>query len=47
MQRLGLTPAVGFHVIHCTFGDDGSLVQFTPRWFKFFEGRAVDSNVKV
>lgn len=47
MQRLGLTPAVGFHIIHCVFGDDGSLVQFTPRWFKFFEGRAVDSNFKV
>lgn len=47
MQRLGLMPAVGFHIIHCVFGDDGSLVQFTPRWFKFFEGRAVDSNLKV
>jgi predicted phosphodiesterase len=47
LQRLGLMPAVGFHIIHCVFGDDGSLVQFTPRWFKFFEGRAVDSNLKV
>ena len=47
MQRLGLTPAVGFHVIHCVFGDDGSLVQFTPRWFKYYEGRALDSGTDV
>lgn len=43
MQRLGLQPAVGFHIIHCTFADDGSLVQFTPRWFQYFEGRTVEA----
>lgn len=41
LQRLGLMPAVGFHTIELTFGDDGSLVRFLPRWYKFHEGRVV------
>lgn len=41
LQRLGLMPAVGFHTLELTFGDDGSLVRFLPRWFKFHQGRVV------
>lgn len=41
MARLGLNPAVGFHILDMTFGDDGSLVQFQPRWYRFYEGRVV------
>ena len=41
LQRLGLMPSVGFHILELTFGDDGSLVRFVPRWFRFHEGRVV------
>jgi len=41
LERKGLTPAVGFHVLDLTFGDDGSVVQFLARWFRFWEGRIV------
>ena len=39
MQRLGLLPAVGFHLLEMTFGDDGSILQFMPRWMRFWQGR--------
>ena len=42
MLRRGLQPVVGFHIIHCRFADDGSLVEYTPRFFQFFEGREVE-----
>lgn len=41
MTRLGLQPAVGFHILHLTIGADGSLVRFVPEWFRFWEGRVV------
>lgn len=41
MQRLGLRPWVGFHILELTFGDDGSLVSSTARKFKFHEGRVI------
>jgi predicted phosphodiesterase len=41
MERLGLTPAVGFHIVDMTIGDDGSLVQWAPRWYPYWEGRHV------
>lgn len=41
MQRLGLQPAVGFHLLELRFGDDGSLVRCRPVWFKFHAGRVV------
>jgi predicted phosphodiesterase len=41
MERLALQPAVGFHVVRCTVGDDGSLVKFVPEWHRFYEGRVV------
>jgi predicted phosphodiesterase len=41
MERLGLQPAVGFHLLEMTLGDDGSLVQFSPRWFRVWEGRVI------
>lgn len=41
LQRLGLSPAVGFHILEVTFGADGSVVQFMPRWFRLWEGRVV------
>lgn len=37
--RLGLTPAVGFHIVEMTIGQDGSLVGWAPRWMPFYEGR--------
>lgn len=41
LERLGLTPAVGFWILTLTLGEDGSLVRFNPEWFRFFEGRVV------
>jgi hypothetical protein len=41
MQRLGLHPAVGFHIVECLIGGDGSVVSFMARWFHFYEGRVV------
>jgi hypothetical protein len=41
MQRLGLQPAVGFHLLELHVADDGSVVQFAPRWFPFYQGRVV------
>jgi len=41
MQRLGLHPAVGFHLLEVTVGPDGSVVQFLPRWMRFYQGRVV------
>lgn len=41
LKRLGLTPAVGFHVLHMTIGPDGSLVRFMPEWIPFYEGRVL------
>lgn len=40
--RLGMgEPAVGFHTIEMTVADDGSIVKFLPRWWKFYSGRKV------
>ena len=40
--RLGLgEPAVGFHLVDMTVGDDGSIVRFRAEWLKFFHGRRV------
>lgn len=39
LARLGLAPAVGFYILDLTIGDDGSLVQFKPTWYRYFEGR--------
>jgi predicted phosphodiesterase len=41
MARLGLHPAVGFHLVEMTVGPDGSVVGFMPRFFAFYEGRVV------
>jgi predicted phosphodiesterase len=40
-DRLGLTPAVGFHVVEAQLGDDGSVVEWLPRWKPIWEGRVV------
>jgi biotin operon repressor/predicted phosphodiesterase len=37
--RLGLRPTVGFHIVECRLADDGTFVEWTPRWFPFIEGR--------
>lgn len=42
MQRLALTPAVGFHILTCRVGSDGSLVKFVPEWYRFYEGRTIN-----
>lgn len=39
LVRLGLQPAVGFHILTLVLGDDGSLVQSIPEWHGFYEGR--------
>ena len=41
MERLALQPAVGFHVIDAQLGDDGSIVEWLPRWKPFWEGRVL------
>jgi len=41
MKRLGLHPAVGFHLLEVVVGNDGSIVQFLPRWMRFWEGRVI------
>lgn len=41
MQRLGLHPAVGFHLLEVVVGSDGSIVQFLPRWLRFYQGRVI------
>lgn len=41
LERLGLSPAVGFHVLRMTIGPDGSVVRWQPQWFPFWEGRTV------
>lgn len=38
--RLGLRPTVGFHIVECRLADDGTFVEWTPRWFPFVEGRS-------
>lgn len=39
MQRLGLQPAVGFHILEMTVADDGSIVRYRPEWWPFYSGR--------
>ncbi len=39
MVRLGLQPAVGFHILDLTVADDGSVVRWRPEWFPFYHGR--------
>jgi predicted phosphodiesterase/biotin operon repressor len=41
MARLGLHPAVGFHVVEATIAGDGSVVGFMARWLRYWEGRVV------
>jgi predicted phosphodiesterase len=42
--RLGLAePAVGFHLIEATIGEDGSIVRWRAEWFRFWRGRMVAS----
>jgi predicted phosphodiesterase len=39
--RLGMSdPAVGFHIVTMTVGDDGSVVRFNAEWFRFWAGRS-------
>jgi predicted phosphodiesterase len=39
LVRLGLQPAVGFHILTLRLGADGSLVKSVPEWHQFHEGR--------
>lgn len=41
LKRLGLHPAVGFHIVDFTVGEDGSLVRWRPEWFPFYAGRSI------
>lgn len=43
MKRLGLQPAVGFHIVRMVVGEDGSIVQWEPRWYKFYAGRTIEA----
>lgn len=38
-DRLGLQPAVGFHIVDATLADDGSIVRWRAEWLPIFEGR--------
>lgn len=41
--RLGLSdPAVGFHIVDMTIGDDGSVVRFNAEWWRFWPGRQIE-----
>lgn len=42
LTRLGLSPAVGFHILTLTIGDDGTLVKMVPEYFRFIEGRTIE-----
>lgn len=43
-KRYGMgPPAIGFHICEAVMADDGSLVDFTPRWLRFFPGRKVQA----
>lgn len=44
LTRLGLSPAVGFHILTLTIGDDGTLVKMIPEYFRFTEGRTTEQN---
>lgn len=46
LTRLGLSPAVGFHILTLTIGDDGTLVKMIPEYFRFTEGRTVDEQAQ-
>lgn len=39
--RLGLTPTVGFHIVEARIAEDATIVEWTPRWHPFIEGRRV------
>jgi predicted phosphodiesterase len=39
LARLGLHPAVGFHVLELTIAEDGSVVKWLPTWFPYYAGR--------
>jgi hypothetical protein len=43
---LGLSPAVGFHILTLTIGDDGTLVKMVPEYFRFTEGRTVEEEAE-
>lgn len=40
-ERLGLTPAVGFHVVECCIAQDGVITDWAPRWKPIYEGRVL------
>lgn len=42
--RLGMSdPAVGFHIVTLTVGDDGSVVKFVAEWWRFWPGRRIEA----
>lgn len=41
LKRLGLHPAVGFHILDVKVADDGSIVRWKPEWFPYYPGRKV------
>lgn len=45
LERLGLHPKVGFHVLTVRLADDGSLVRFLPEWLSFYQGRVVSGTL--
>jgi len=46
LTRLCLSPAVGFHILTLTIGNDGTLVKMVPEYFRFTEGRTVEERVE-
>ena len=42
-ERAGHRNSVGFHTVEIRLGDDGSLVEWAPRWHPIWEGRVLNA----
>ena len=40
-ERVGHRNSIGFHVVEARLGDDGSIVEWTPRWKPLWPGRVL------
>lgn len=47
IERYNLEPAVGFHIVQATIGDDGKIVRWAPEWFEFIEGRKITRHIPL
>lgn len=47
IERHNLEPAVGFHIVTATIGEDGQIVRWLPEWFRFVEGRKITKQMSL